>query len=478
MRPIETREQRLATLLEGFQHVPAIVQDRLSTAFLEADLTPRGMPKALTRFYAHLETAGRTSEQVATEDFETLSSSRTAHRTLLTALRKFAPEVPLAAARPTSQRWDHWLNSRYNQKPKRPKKSSRIALIPEDWPMTWQSAIPMLDKVVRVDGQRFRKLASKTRDSVIQAVGMLGAARIWARERGVDMDASCSAELFEAFTRFMLLEREVSARTAADYLERIRMFAVRGGLLTVPASVAMSELIGALRDEAAEEEPTKRAKVRSFRERFTLADVLSRALELSVEADVAPDGSAEAERKRRNALILALLVNTGDRQGDLSHLAIGEHVTRAEDGLWSIRVRQAKTRRMKDLGVLWPLTSALIDAHILAGRPTWQIKDQVRVFTGRNLLSLSAEPFHTYYPAQMLREEFSISGHLVRTLITDLLRNERPDAAWAAQELLGHSNQWMQATYQSDFRATASIQKWHGIAFDYLTSTRKSGCNL
>ena len=188
VRPIETREQRLATLLEGFQHVPAIVQDRLSTAFLEADLTPRGMPKALTRFYAHLETAGRTSEQVATEDFETLSSSRTAHRTLLTALRKFAPEVPLAAARPVSQHWDNWLNSRYNQKAKKLRRSTRVALVTEDWPEVWQSVIPALDRVVRVDGHRFRKLASKTTGNVIQAIGMLGAALIWAQERGVDLD--------------------------------------------------------------------------------------------------------------------------------------------------------------------------------------------------------------------------------------------------------------------------------------------------
>ncbi|MFG6592636.1 hypothetical protein [Sulfitobacter sp. 1A12157] len=472
--PLKSRQDRALVLLSRMPHVPKTVKGRFQEAFLQADPSPRGMPRALERFYAHLEAVGRRPEQVISEDFKTLSSSRTAHRTLLAALRKFAPEVPLAAARSTSQRWDHWLNSRYNQKPKKPTKSSRIALIQEDWPMTWKSAIPTLDKVVRIDGQRFRKLASKTRDSVTQAVGMLGAARIWARERGVDLDASYSAELFEAFTRFMLLEREASARTVADYLERIRMFAARGGLLTVPGSVAMSELIGALRDEAAEEEPTKRAKVRSFRERFTLADVLSRALELSVEADAAPDGSAEAERKRRNALILALLVNTGDRQGDLSHLAIGAHVTRTEGGLWSIRVRQAKTRRIKDLGVLWPLTSALIDDHILAGRPKWQIEDQVRVFTGRNLLSLSAEPFHTYYSTQVLREEFGISGHLVRTLITDLLRNERPDAAWAAQELLGHSNQRMQATYQSDFRVTASVHKWQGIANAYLKSMRKS----
>ena len=176
----------------------------------------------------------------------------------------------------------------------------------------------------------------------------------------------------------MLLEREASARTVADYLERIRMFTARGDLLTPIAQNAISELIGALRDESAEHEPTKHAKVRAFKEQFSLADVLSRALELAVEADMAPDGSVDAERKRRNALILALLVNTGDRQGDLSNIVIGEHLIRGEDGLWSIRVRQSKTRRNKDLGALWHFTSALIDAHLLGGRPKWQIENQVR----------------------------------------------------------------------------------------------------
>ena len=462
---IKSREQRLAILVKGMPHVPTTVQNRFAEVFLKMDPSPRGMRKALEVFFAHLETVGRTPEQVVAEDFKVLSSSRTAHRTLLAALRKFVPEVPLAAARPTSQHWDHWLNSRYNQKLKKPRKSTRVAHAPKYWPKAWQSAIPALDQAVRVDGQRLRKLAPKTKAAVIQAVGMLAAARFWAQERGVELDASFPAELFEAFTRFMLLEREASARTVADYLERIRMFTARGDLLTPIAQNAISELIGALRDESAEHEPTKHAKVRAFKEQFSLADVLSRALELAVEADMAPDGSVDAERKRRNALILALLVNTGDRQGDLSNIVIGEHLIRGEDGLWSIRVRQSKTRRNKDLGTLWHFTSALIDAHLLGGRPKWQIENQVRGFIGHNLLSLSNVPLHIYYPTKVLRKEFGISGHLVRTLITDLLRNERPDAAWAAQEMLGHSNTWMQNTYRTEFRVTASVKRWQALLY-------------
>lgn len=462
VRPVKSREQRLVTLLNGMRHVPESVKVRFEEAFLQADPNPRGMPTALEAFYTYLAESNRLAHDVTSADFEGLSASRTAHRVLLAALRKFAPDVPLAAARPVSKQWDRWLNNRYNQKPKKPRKSTRVALAPECWPMAWQVVIPALDRVVRVDGQRFRKLAPKTRVSVIQAVGMLAVAKVWAEERGVSLDETFSSDLFEAFTRFMLLEREVSARTTADYLERIRIFAARGSLLTLPENVAVSELIGALRDEAREEEPGKRAKVRSFRNRFTLAELLVRAGSRAIEADMAPDGSAEAERKRRTALILALLVNTGDRQGDLSCLTIGKHVRR-EDGLWSTQLHQSKTGRWKELGPLWSFTSALIDAHILAGRPHWQLEDRVQALNGSNLLSLSGRLFNVYYPTAILKEEFGISGHLVRTLVTDLIRTQRPNAAWAAKEILGHSDKWMQTTYQTDFRATASVNKWHEL---------------
>ena len=461
--PVKSRPERAAMLLSGMSHVPTLVRARFQDAFLQADPSPRGMPKALEKFYAHLDTVGRSPEQVLPEDFEVLSSSRTGHRVLLSALRKFAPDVPLAAARPVSQKWDHWLNSTYNQKPKKPKTSTRVALVSDEWPEAWRAAVPMLDQVIRVEGKRFPALSPKTRENVLQAVGMQGKARAWAQERGVELDETFSPDLFESFTRFMLLEREVSARTVADYLERIRILGERGQLLDPGARLALTDLVGALRDEAADEEPGKRAKIRSFRDQFALPDLLKRALSLAIEADAAPDGTAEAERKRRIALILALLVNTGDRQGDLSQLTIGGHLTRGEDGEWAIRLRQAKTGRLKDLGPLWPLTGALIDAHVLAGRPDWQIEDRVSALNGLNLISLSNAPFHSYYPAKILREEFGISGHLVRTLITDLIRNARPEAAWAAQEMLGHSNRWMQTAYQSDFRATASIRQWHEL---------------
>ena len=118
---------------------------------------------------------------------------------------------------------------------------------------------------------------------------------------------------------------------------------------------------------------------------------------------------------------------------------------------------------------MWPMTSDIIDAHVLADRPTWQLQPRLAELDGMNLLSLRKDGFDTYHPSALLREDFGISGHLVRTLITNLIRNQRPDAAWAVQALLGHSSRGMQGEYLTDFRTTASIRDYHASITDLST---------
>ena len=137
-RQLKSRQARAQTLLAGMPDVPEDVRQRFATAFLIKDPAPRGMPKALQAFYAHMRAVRRVPAQVRADDFIALSASRTAHRVLLGALRQFAPEVPLAAARTVSKHWDHWLNSTYNKKPRSRRVSTRVALLPDDWPAAWQ----------------------------------------------------------------------------------------------------------------------------------------------------------------------------------------------------------------------------------------------------------------------------------------------------------------------------------------------------
>lgn len=76
--------------------------------------------------------------------------------------------------------------------------------------------------------------------------------RRWASERDVQVGCDLTEELFEIYQRYLLLERAVSFRTAADYCERIRMFFMRAGLFDAASLQALSDITGTLVEEAAD----------------------------------------------------------------------------------------------------------------------------------------------------------------------------------------------------------------------------------
>jgi hypothetical protein len=281
------------------------------------------------------------------------------------------------------------------------------------------------------------------------------------------------ADLFEAFERYLLLEREVSFRTGGDYFERLRMFFLRAGLFNAESLAALEEIVGALREADTDETPRKRGTLRAFRRRFQLSDVLHRAVALAEEADALPGQSTGALRRRQTAVAYALLVNAGDRQGDLRLARIGHELVRDAEGNWHHYLRQGKTGGRKEMEALWPGTCALLDAHILADRPTWQIMSRVRDLEGANLLTLSDASLHKGFLNRRFEQDFQLevvsnaqneraeklSGHLIRTLIVDTIRRIRPDAVWAAQHMLGHADRTMQEIYRSDFAASEAVMR-------------------
>lgn len=86
-------------------------------------------------------------------------------------------------------------------------------------------------------------------------------------------------------------------------------------------------------------------------------------------------------------------------------------------------------------------------------------------------MSLGAQGYVSYLPTKMLQEEFGISGHFIRSLIVNALSVHQPDAAWAAQILLGHTSRTMQAVYLTDFRFTAAMRKYHGVIAQVASGT-------
>jgi ADP-ribose pyrophosphatase YjhB (NUDIX family) len=456
-RPVQARDARADAMLARMPNVPRQVAAAMAAHLRREEFTCRGVAAAVESFYGQLVAAGRSPLQARLEDFEAVSSSRTRFYALMYGLKTFAPDVPLAAAAPLRRRFDAALNAKYNKKEKRPRKSTRVALLPTEWPPQWQAALPLLDRRIRIGGKTLRRLTARTRNSIIQAVGMGAAALAWARERGVELPPVFDRDFVDATARYLLIERSVRPCTAADYLERIWMLALRGGLVDEEGELALSEAISELREEAEAETPAKVEKVQEFEKKFHLGDVLVRAHRTCLMAQALPGHSAERARLHLKALVLALLVNGVDRQGDLSSLRIGREIVRTPEG-WPSAFRQGKTGRNKDNGPLWPPVSAIIDAHVLGDRPKWMLEERLQDLEGMNLLSLGPQPFDTYRPSVLLREEFEISAHLVRTLVTDFLRRHRPNAAWAVKQLLGHTSRTMQATYQTDFREVAAVE--------------------
>ncbi|MBY5974870.1 hypothetical protein KUV28_21120 [Ferrimonas balearica] len=377
--------------------------------------------------------------------------------------------MPLAASCPVRKEWDRWLNERYNKKAPVDRLSRRVGLPPDDWPESWSLALSNLDNSVRPYGQRLRKLAPKTQATVISTVGLLARSRTWAAERGVTLPTEPSGALFEGFLHYLAEERGVSYRSARDYLENLRMFFLRGGLFDEEGYAALGELICALSQETADLDPGKWSRLRKFRKSFTLADLLNLAQVASEQAWALPGNSAKAFGLRQKGVIYALLVNTGDRQGDIRNYEIGVDIVRDAHSGWHHHIRQAKTGNIKDIGLLWSGTSALIDRHVLGDRPAWQIGSRVAELEGKNLLTLSDRVVNEGYINRRLSADFGIHAHLVRTLIADLLRRTRPDALWALQKMLGHEDRTMEKVYRSEFDDSRAI---HSIDALY---TRLSG---
>ncbi|MFG6531570.1 MULTISPECIES: hypothetical protein [unclassified Sulfitobacter] len=466
-----TTNPRAEGLAQRMPHVPDKVVAKMQLHLIVTGTLPeKGMPAVLEDFFSRLEAAGLPPEQATETIFRAAGRSRSRFRCLINALRHFAPEVPLAASVQVKQDWDRWLNSRYNKKAKVARRSARVGLPPEEWPESWSQALPCLERSVRPYGERLRKLGPETQQSVISAVGLLARSRIWAEERGVNISDEPTEELFEVFLHYLQEEREVGFRTARDYFERLRMFFLRAGAFDEEGHDAVCALISALGQEAAENDPGKWAKLRAFRREFTLADILKEARKSCAAARGFPGNSTGAFKLRQKGMIYALLVNAGDRQGDLRHARIGVEFVRDESGDWRHGIRQNKTGNKKEVDLLWPGTSALIDQHILGDRPAWQMQTRLAEVEGMNLLTLSDRVVNHGYINRRLAQDFKVHGHLVRTLIADLLRRVRPDALWALQHMLGHVSQTMQRVYRSEFDESRAV-----MAFDDLYSQLSEG---
>ena len=156
-----------AVLCAQIPHAPRDVALRMVAMRLEGPLPRRGVLGPLERFFAGLAAAGRAPEQALTEDFAAAIDNRAQLYALLWGLERWAPEVPLAAARPLRQVYDAALNAKYNARPPRPRVYDRVGPPPGDWPAAWRQARGLLGRKVRIPGRpTLKPLKPKTRENV------------------------------------------------------------------------------------------------------------------------------------------------------------------------------------------------------------------------------------------------------------------------------------------------------------------------
>jgi len=437
-------------------------------AWRAGDLGARGTAAAIDDFFAHLRADGRGVHQVTAEDFRVVGRNRTRFRTLMSALGRFAPWVPLAEAAEVRRAFDAALNARYAKPRRGPRRSPRLSLLPEHWPPEWREALPALDRSWRgrpsaahPRGRRHGPLRGKSRESVVQAVGMLAAARADMVAHGLSPGTAIDPPLIDGFVTYLLPALDRSPATVADYVERTAIFARRGRLVDADTDAHLSETVAILRDdEAGEDRPQKAAALARFRARYTLVDVIHRAIAMHHAAQEMPAHTGRRVRLHQAAAILAVEINACDRVGDLAAMRIGREARRAPDGTWRLELRQRKSRRRKALP-LWPWVGRILDAFVFADRPDWMREARLAEIDGLYLFSLAAEPIDVSMPSAIVRREFGVGAHLWRTLVSDLIRRHDPNAVDVVRTLLGHSTRHMQEAYRSEFSDTAAMKAYH-----------------
>ncbi|MBK0329339.1 hypothetical protein I5535_18855 [Rhodobacteraceae bacterium F11138] len=215
-------------------------------------------------------------------------------------------------------------------------------------------------------------------------------------------------------------------------------------------------------------------------------------------------------------MIYALLVNSGDRQGDLRKYRIGLELVREEDGGWRHGIRPLprplfrhgqnsrptgdggdrteppesrkqdrtqptnprnrinqmppsshplKRQRTRQDGQITASckNQPLMQRSLLGDRPAWKMGARLAEVEGLNLLTLSDKVVNEGYINRRLAKDFGVHGHLVRTLIADLIRRARPDAIWALQQMLGHTDRTTQRVYRSDFDESRAVMAFEDL---------------
>ena len=436
--------------LEG---VPQPVRDALMGG---RDDLPSGAITVVGRFFRGLADRGEDPSAPSRATFEAVCGNESALGLLLRVLGEHAPSVCLAEGRALRREY-------YRKRPggtKHPSRGSDRHVspggpAPRNWPVVWLALLPGLRAAPIRDSSINRHIHSVNRcAAILPSLGCpprLGWLLAWELARKVQ---KAQADIDQP---------AVTARTAATYIGGLVSLGLHGGL-DADALNGMRAVQAHLQRQGRRVQKKKESRIEALYAAGGYEEIMRVLLSEIEKADALPAWTAGAEAARATAAVLAVCMNDPARTGDVAAWTLGEELVREPVGRWHLRWRQGKTGHWKEAGALWAEIGAVLDEHILGGRPRRHAQRRFEELRGCNWLSFADEAYASRWPSEKVRNAIGVPLHDLRTLAADYLRMHDPVAApRIVSVLLGHRSQHAGDEYRALCAETAAQRGWREI---------------
>lgn len=425
------------------QGVPTTVLDSMMS---HRDELPAGAISAVARFFAILEARGEHSSAPTRATFDAACGNESALGLLLRQLERHAPDVCLAEGRARRKvyyraRSGAGDGTKERQKEKRPPD-------PRGWPASWLSMLDGLRAAPIKNSSITRHINSINRCAdlvpTLRCPPRLGWLLAW--------------EMAAAFRATGMTETSI-----ANYIGGLVSLGLHGGLDAEALDGLRSIQANLIRN--GRRVPKKKwDRIEALYDRGGYAAIVAEIVALLEKADAIPAWRADAEAARATAAVLAVTINIPARTGDVANWRFGEELVREPWGEWSLRWRQEKNGRLLDAGSLWPEVQAVLEEHLLGGRPRRHAHRRYLELEGMNWLSFTQMGYDRRWPSEQVREASGVPLHDLRTLAADYLRLHDPVAAPnVITALLGHATGEAGEEYRALCTQTAAQREWREV---------------
>ena len=433
--------------------VPKAVRD----ALLEhREHLPAGAIAAVGRFFRLLTERGEHFSAPSRATFETACTSESSLGLLLRVLGEHAPSVCLSEGRTLRREYYRKRSCSAERQPEDvSKRAPSSGPAPRNWPDAWLTLLPGLRAAAIKDSSIARHINSVNRGAAIlpslRCPPRLGWLLAWELAQAVQTEDENTGRA------------GVTARTAATYIGGLVGLGLHGGL-DEDALDGMRSVQAHLQRQGRRMAKKKDARVEELYAKGGYDEIVRVLLSKLEEADALPAWRAEAEIARATAAVLGVCTNDPARTGDVASWTLGDALVREPVGRWRLRWRQGKTGHWKEAGELWPEIGAVLDEHILGGRPARHVQRRFEELRGCNWLSLCHKPYASRWPSEMVKAAIGVPLHDLRTLAADYLRMHDPVAApRIVSVLLGHRSHEAGEEYRVLCVETVAQREWREI---------------